>query len=196
VERTSPFTYQELGASDGLLPGTHDPDAAAREALQRARDEGEAQAAAAFRQELANARTAVSESLTQFAREREEYYQKVEAEVVQLALAIARKILHREAQIDPLVLAGIVRVALEKLETNTRAIVHVHPRDIAQWREYFTHNIDQRDLPELVDDPALEPGRCRLQTELGSTELGLETQLKEIERGLMDLLAQRPATSR
>ena len=33
---------------------------------------------------------------------------------------------------------------------------------------------------------------CILETELGSTELGLESQLKEIETGLFDLLAQRP----
>jgi flagellar assembly protein FliH len=31
-----------------------------------------------------------------------------------------------------------------------------------------------------------------LETELGETEIGLEAQLKEIERGFFDLLAQRP----
>jgi hypothetical protein len=31
-----------------------------------------------------------------------------------------------------------------------------------------------------------------LQTGLGTTELGLEVQLKEIEKGLMDLMARRP----
>ena len=46
--------------------------------------------------------------------------------------------------------------------------------------------------PELVGDPDLEPSRCILETELGATEIGLETQLKEIEQGFLDLLAQRP----
>jgi len=31
-----------------------------------------------------------------------------------------------------------------------------------------------------------------LETELGSTHLSLDTQLKEIEQGFMDLLEQRP----
>jgi flagellar biosynthesis/type III secretory pathway protein FliH len=31
-----------------------------------------------------------------------------------------------------------------------------------------------------------------LETELGSTDLTLESQLKEIEQGFFDLLAQRP----
>jgi flagellar assembly protein FliH len=192
----APFPYHEVSAGDGVapLPGIRDSDCAAA-ALQRAREEGEAQARAVFQRELAEVRADISQTLAAFARQREEYYQRIEGEVVQLALAIARKILHREAQVDPLVLAGVVRVALEKLESHTRTVVHVHPRDIAQWREDFTHTLDAKDLPELVDDPALEPGRCRIETELGSTELGLDMQLKEIERGLMDLLAHRPASS-
>jgi hypothetical protein len=42
------------------------------------------------------------------------------------------------------------------------------------------------------EDSALRPGECRLETSLGSTEVGLESQLKEIETGLLDLLAERP----
>jgi flagellar assembly protein FliH len=43
-----------------------------------------------------------------------------------------------------------------------------------------------------MGDATLGPGRCMLETELGSTDLTLETQLKEIEQGFFDLLAQRP----
>jgi sulfur carrier protein ThiS len=51
--------------------------------------------------------------------------------------------------------------------------------------------IDQM-WPEVVDDPSLPLERCVLETSLGQTELGVEPQLKEIERGLLDLLAKRP----
>ena len=47
---------------------------------------------------------------------------------MQLALSIARKILHREAQLDPLLLAGIVRVALEKIDGATEVVLRVHPQ--------------------------------------------------------------------
>ena len=33
---------------------------------------------------------------------------------------------------------------------------------------------------------------ARLETDLGSTVISFETQLKEIEQGFMDLLGQRP----
>ena len=43
-----------------------------------------------------------------------------------------------------------------------------------------------------MGDATLGPGHCILETELGSTDLTLESQLKEIEQGFFDLLAQRP----
>ena len=63
---------------------------------------------------------------------------------------------------------------------------------IKVWREYFAQAREHFPVPELIGDPELEPSRCILETEIGTTEIGLDTQLKEIEQGFLDLLAQRP----
>jgi len=178
-----------LGA--GLGTGSPAADTVAR-TREAGRQEGEAQARAAFEQKLAHERQQLAVAMAQFARDRGAYYQKVEAEVVQLALAIARKILHREAQIDPMLLAGIVRVALEKMEAATGVVLRVHPHHAAEWRQYLSLCLDPGDRPEIVEDVSLELDRCVVETSMGTTELGLEVQLKEIEQGLMDLLVQRP----
>lgn len=134
-------------------------------------------------------------ALAQFTHDRATYFQKVEAEVVQLALSIARKILHRESQLDPLLLAGIVRVALEKIDGATGVVLRVHPQNAAGWRQYLTTHLEPSDLPEIAEDPAQELDRCVLQTSMGTAVVGMEVQLKEIEQGLMDLLAARPGGS-
>lgn len=167
-------------------------EAAAREA---GRKEGEAQARAAFDQHLAEIREQIRTALQDFANQRSTYYQQVEAEVVQLALGIARKILRREAQLDPLLLAGMVRVALEKLESGTKVSVRVNPHQVSECRAFFAQHMEPRDVPEVVEDPSLAMDHCLLQTSLGTTELGPEVQIKEIERGLLDLLEQRPPTN-
>jgi flagellar assembly protein FliH len=46
----------------------------------------------------------------------------------------------------------------------------------------------------VVEDLTLEPKACVLETELGSANLGLDAQLKEVEQGFFDLLARRPET--
>ena len=52
--------------------------------------------------------------------------------------------------------------------------------------------LDPADRPEIVEDPAQPLDRCTLETSMGTAMIGLEVQLKEIEQGLMDVLAARP----
>jgi len=179
--------------ASGLRLG-YEEETAAREANARkeGREEGEAQARADYGKKLVAEHQALAQALGEFAHERETYFSRVEAELVGLALGIARKILHREAQVDPLLLAGVVRIGLEKVAAGTRVRLRVHPDQIPVWQEFFAQQADIPFIPELMGDAGLGPGQCRLETELGSTDLTLETQLKEIEQGFFDLLAQRP----
>ena len=81
---------------------------------ERGRQEGrqverEAQAVAQVAAEERRVRQAAA-LIERFAEERDRYLQAVEHEVVELALAVAARILRREAQMDPLLLTGAVRV--------------------------------------------------------------------------------------
>lgn len=162
-----------------------------KEAHERGLLEGGNRARASCEMRVTAAQETVRQALQTFQTEREEYFNRVEPEVVQLALAIARKILHREAQIDPLLLTGLVHVALEKLDAGTRVRLRVHPSDAHFWNEFFARS-GGASVPELLGDATLQHGECSLETEVGSTLISLETQLKEIEQGFFDLLEQRP----
>jgi len=204
AQAVRPFPYPELPAgtaplvpalgTGGALNSGNSETAAAHEAALRelGRQEGEGRAAAAYEQRLKEIRESVRSALTDFSRERAAYYRQVESEVVQLALAIARKILRREAQIDPLLLAGMARVVLDKVESGTKVLVRVHPQQLSECRAYFAQHMEARDVPEVEEDPTLPIDHCVLETALGTTELGAEVQLKEIEQGLFDLLERRP----
>jgi flagellar assembly protein FliH len=197
-DETAPGSNSAQQAAAEAAPppiiGFSEDQVRAKEEQARARGfkEGESQARARFERELAAEREAISKSLHEFAREREGYFCRVEVEVVKLAVGIARKILHREVQVDPLLLAGVVRVALEKLAAGTSVRLRVHPDHVYAWHDFFANQQDHRPAPELLGDSTLGTGHCVLETALGSTELTLEAQLAEIERGFFDLLAQRP----
>ncbi len=165
---------------------------AAQQAWQQGYAAGAQHARAEVQAQLEAEKQAVGKALVDFAEEREHYFHEVEAEVVTLALAIARKILHRESQVDPLFLAAVVRVAIEKVAKGTDFVLRVHPERLHQWRDYFTSQTDLTALPELIDDASLEKNQCVMETRLGETDLGVEAQLKEIEHGLFDLLSKRP----
>jgi len=121
-----------------------------------------------------------------FAGERDRYLHAVEHEVVKLALGVAARILRREAQMDPLLLLGAVRVALGQLSATTRVKVRVPAGDLELWTEAVALLPSAGLKPRLVAGDGMKLGECMLETELGSVDLGVRAQLSEIERGFLD----------
>lgn len=122
----------------------------------------------------------------QFAKERDRFLQSVENEVVKLALAIAIRILRREAQIDPLCLIGAVQEALGQLAETMSVRLRVPSADCELWSETLARKSNLKVKPTVIEDERLQLGACVIETELGSVDLGMCAQLDEIERSLFD----------
>jgi flagellar assembly protein FliH len=133
----------------------------------------------------------IRQALELFQVERREYFSRVESDVVQLALAISAKILHREAQVDPMLVAALVRVAIDKLHDGSSVSVRVSPAEAGKWRAFLANPLNGSTI-EIVEDAHLGAADCILETELGSANFSIEAQMKEVEQGFFDLLAQRP----
>ena len=170
----------------------------ARQAIVAAREEGRREgqhaAEAGLNADQQKNQTRVMAALEAFRVERQKYFKDVEREVVRLALAIAARVLHREALMDPLFLAGAVRVALDKLADSSGVVLRVAPAQVLVWQEMFRLSGDADAQPELLGDLSLRSGECVLETRLGTIEVGVRAQLEEIEKGFFDLLDQRPAS--
>lgn len=173
-----------------------DEDIKAREqqAWQQGFQAGVAESREKLEKALATERHAVAAAVAEFGAGREAYYQKVEGEVVRLVLSIARRVLRRESQVDPMLLKGIVRVALEKIARGTAVKLRVPSAQAEAWRAEL-HSMPGRELDvEVIADDSLSVPSCLVMTEMGGTEISLEGQLEEIERGFLDLLAERPGS--
>jgi flagellar biosynthesis/type III secretory pathway protein FliH len=121
----------------------------------------------------------------QFAIERDRFLQLAEKEVVRLALAIAERVLRREAQMDPLFLIGAVRVALGHLAENLHVSLRVPPAEADLWKETLSHVPNLKVRPEVIPDLTMHTGECRIESEMGSADLGLPAQLRTIQRELL-----------
>jgi len=156
------------------------------ETRRESRQEWEAE----LSESVAAERARVAQVCSEFIGERKRYFLAVEAEVVKLALAIAARILHREAKLDPLLLTASVRVALDKVADNSTMALRVPVAEMERWKGVLAM---EGSSVELVGDQRLEDGACVLETSVGRVELGVNAQLEEIEKGFFDLLQQRPA---
>jgi flagellar assembly protein FliH len=190
----------------GLTPGKEAADESAKarhtedfekklaEEAHRAFEEGRAQGIKAEREAQAAARAVAereparqaAKMIEEFARERDRYMQTVEHEVVMLALAVAARILRREAQMDPLLLTGAVRVALGQLSSSTQVRLRVPPSELDLWTEAMALVPNLAVRPTVMAGEEMRLGDCTIETEMGSVDLGIRAQLGEIERGFFD----------
>ena len=112
-----------------------DPAALLAARIEEERRTITAQARQEAEREIQLARSAISRAIEQFASQRDEYFRRAEEEIVVLALAIARRLIHRESQIDPRLLAGLVDYELEQLEAATSVRLVVSPETLKYWSE-------------------------------------------------------------
>ena len=192
------FAYPEAGAnhaaptdSDASAEGDEVTQLLMRAHMEGIR-EGEEKERARAAEQLAQERAKIAQAILQFQSEVADYYSRSELEVVQLALAIASKILQREAEADPLLTPKLARAVLEKLHQSTQVRVRVRPADAELWQNELAPHHDGKISVEVFADDSVAPGNCILETELGTTEIGLAEQFKEVEGGMFDLLALKP----
>lgn len=137
----------------------------------------------------------LSETLRDFRATSDEYLARVEHEVVRLALAIAERVLHREAQMDPLLLSGAVRVALGQLAESTEVRLRIPADQRELWEEMLRLMPALPMRPAVIADPDLHGPEAVLEAQLGTIDLGVRAQITEIERGFFDLLDLRQGQS-
>jgi flagellar assembly protein FliH len=147
--------------------------------------EGEVQKAA-LKTEQERYKRQLAELVKRFADESEKYLHSVERETVKLALAVAGRILRREAQMDPLLLTGAVRVALGQLAAASEVQLRVPAADVDLWKETIGLIPNLAVRPTVISGEGMRVGECVIESKVESVDLGVRAQLGEIERGFFD----------
>jgi flagellar assembly protein FliH len=144
---------------------------------------GRAEAAAEVQPVIEKLGCAIGEISSLRARLRRE----AEADLVRLALAMARRILRRELAVDPDALHGLIMGALEKLQAQEICRVRVAPPHVALLKKCLEQANTGTGV-EIIADPSREPGTVIFETERGGLDASIDSQLREIDRGLTDRL--------
>jgi flagellar assembly protein FliH len=161
-----------------------------QQARQAGIKEGEAAAAemAARQIELIAARGV--QAIEGLISERRKMRGRLEEDLVHLAVAVARRVLHRELSVDPEALGGIVRAVLDRMDAREVHRLRVHPADAP----FVEKHLGEWQTPvqlRLERDPSLERGSIVFDTARGSVDASVETQLREIDRGFTDLVRRQ-----
>lgn len=160
------------------------------EAHRRGFQEGEASSRAQAQAAIQPAIERLARTVEELAALRPHLRRDAEANLLKLAVEIARRVLRRELTADAEALRGVIQVALERLQSQEICRARVHPEQEAVLRRCLGQPGTARNI-EILPDAALERGALIFETARGNLDASVETQLCEIERGLTDRLQRR-----
>jgi flagellar assembly protein FliH len=195
-----PYPKPGLRAPDDQASPSNidDPLAAVRQqmeseialAREQGRVEGQAAAAAEAQASLVPSLQAFQVLLRELASEKSRARKSAETDVVQLAIAIAKRVVHRELATDPEAILGLVKSAWDKVNARETQKLRVSVADAALLEAQrpvlgFPAGLS------IIPDGALAQGSMVFETARGQLDASVDTQLVEIERGLTDLLQRR-----
>jgi flagellar assembly protein FliH len=109
---------------------------------------------------------------------------ETEQQMVQLALAVARRVIHREVSLDRDLLIAIARVALDRLGESARISVRLNPDDYAATAAARTSEWDGTQVA-VVADARVPRGGCRIESDFGALDAGVDAQIQELAHALI-----------
>jgi flagellar assembly protein FliH len=176
----------------GPVP-VRDPAAGREAGYREGYQAGKAEALEAEKKRLAAETAALRELLKRIARllydQRAQIVAEGERELVRLAVAVAEKIVKAEVKSGARVAERNVRRAVELVARRQQLFVKLHPQDQAAVEAFLPEL--QRELADIgtvqmVPSPDVERGGCVVAGGQGTAEAEIETQLREIEKGLAE----------
>ena len=182
--------FRELSQGSGNQPSNFD-DAELHSQVTEAEQRGYRAGSAATMKRATEQVTPVLASLNSLIQElvalRPRVRRDAEAGTVELAMAVARRILNREISVDSEAILGLVKSAVERLNAREIHKLRVSPGDYAVIEAQRT-SLSLPPAVEIAPDAALLPGSAIFETARGEVDASIQTQLEEIQRGLADLV--------
>jgi flagellar biosynthesis/type III secretory pathway protein FliH len=143
-------------------------------------------------EESYRAKSARVESLSSaLQRERQEFFARIEPELVRLAVTIAEKVIGRELELRPETVVDLVQAATKRLRERELLRVSVNPRDLERVREArddLLSAVEGIQRLEIIEDRRVDPGGCVIESPNGTLDARIRTQLEEISRVLSELM--------
>lgn len=159
----------------------------AAEIRREAREDAENIRAEAHRDGVEKAVAEFEQNLLAVREIRERVWRETEQDLLRLSIRLTEKILGRELKSDEKTVADIVATALQNARQQEKLTVRVNPSDLPVV-EREIENLTRTGRTKFMDfiaDPRVPEGGCLIESEVGTIDARLETQLRVLERALL-----------
>ncbi|MBF0292760.1 MAG: hypothetical protein HQK86_11460 [Nitrospinae bacterium] len=159
---------------------------------EKARQQGHKEGHAAGYAEGLKKAAPVMDSFAALVREltgaREKFYSNTENEMVELVINVAEMALGDQIEKNPGLIRHVIKSAVRKLQAREEMTIRVNPMDLAEAEKVRAEIIKEVEDIEKVSfkgDPLVSRGGCMLDTNMGSIDARVETQLEAMRESLL-----------
>lgn len=178
---------QIISAQDEAAQILEEAENFAAEIRREAETDAENLRAEAYRSGTDQAVTEFEQTLFEVREIRERVWRETEQDLLRLAIRLTEKILGREIKSDKTAVVDIVATALQNARQQEKLTVRVNPSDLPVI-EREMENLSRTGRSQFMDfiaDPRVSEGGCLIESEVGTIDARLETQLRVLERALL-----------
>lgn len=203
-----PFVFEQLDAgalvSSGQTPASRSAEIVAaaeaaavrihQEARERGFAEGHAAGVAAAEETLASARAALDAAVEGLSAVRSDFVAAAESRAVDLALALAEKVVGAALAADPALVCDVVAGALRRTTGRDGIVIELNPDDadlVGAWIDASAAGA--RVTVDLQADRRVGRGGCIVRTSEGAIDAQLPEQLAAAGEILREAFAARQA---
>ena len=157
--------------------------AGVEEGLVQGRQEGRAE----MEQAIADGIIKAQQLLDASQQEAKEMMLSAERQIVDLALAIARKILAYEIAENPMVVLPLVKAALEKVSDQEEVVIRVSVDDfdsVLMAKKDLQAMVGREHALKIIIDHTIVSGSCIIDTSYGTVDARVDTQFENIKKAL------------
>ncbi len=162
-----------------------------KKAAQDGYQEGVARATQEIQELKAKTASECENMLKEAEKTRETIILSAEEEILNLALAIARKIIDKEVRENSDIIINLVRKTLATIGNAGNVKIRVNPQDfdkVLENKELFARDGRTVDDMEIQLDSSMAPGGFIMESELGIVDARLETRMDKVEKALREEL--------
>lgn len=190
-ELIGPARSRVQGKGDRLVPDSDGYDRGYRDGHAKGREEGLSEAREMLSR-AEEARRLAEERVREGQRELEALRQEWRDSVLELALAVARRIVRRELSLQPEDVVSLVDALLAEARDQEDIKVLVNPGDavtVEGQKEQLLRGLRATQRVEVVPDPGIEAGGVFLETPGGSWDARVESQLGAVAAALREVVS-------
>jgi len=166
-----------------------------REGLQQIRTEAREAVLQETRERVDRLVHALTTGLTEFERDKRRLIGVAEVGLIELALAIARRVCKLLVETSPAAARANARYLLEAVRHDGDLELRVSPSDYDTLRDVAAEVLrcaDELEHVQVTADAAVAPGGCVLSTPDGQIDASIETQLQRIAEAIFEGMEQAP----